>query len=706
MSDNESSFTSILSFGEIERALEGKKNNVEDKNSGHLDIIKEKNRVINNVRSQLKREKEKCTNLQLIYQQMKNNSKNGAENVRIELKALLEKQRDLESNNLEMRSNIDIFTKMLNDSHLHENDVRGEILEGKYERNENLSIVELLEYRLYEKRWKNEGYLEKMKKEKFDMEQEISRLERMVYMLQSGESVKLDDDRRLLEEEVEKLENRLSLVEKEKELLQEQNRDMIRISLENESLKKEINEKEKQFDLLSDVKQTTTDDKERLKNDYVNICQQNSLLKQEKVEIEKRLIEFKMKYDQLEHKQLSAQNEIDEMRRQKDLLIERNMDGRDSLRVEYEQRLNQQLQELRSQTEIEIRRLSENARETHERELELLRTAMDRVSTDASVARIQEKKERDRADELQQNLQQLITNREEKLSKLETETKMKDFENERSSLIAEEAIREKKRSLVEQDKLMEQLQLLRVEYAKMEVSKERLQSKYDIEIEMLRKQVSETEKLQTELEAVLMQAAEQPSTTSAEALLSQYGNGMALPVGSKALLFRQLQMQRRILSLEKMNTETSKELEREKRKHCEVDKQLETANGILDRARQPYDYLIATVKGKDEIISQHDSIVRQLMEDKRQLEKNNNLLKERIDMMTIDIRRLIELNKEYTSLKSFINAKTIHEENVDVKKFINKKEIISRKQQNIVIPPPTVIKKSSNISFEDFQKLL
>lgn len=155
----------------------------------------------------------------------------------------------------------------------------------------------------------------------------------------------------------------------------------------------------------------------------------------------------------------------------------------------------------------------------------------------------------------------------------------------------------------------------------------------DTELNEKRTKLQVYEKVEQELDEVVMQAAQGSTLSSilvftfsvssvendgdADRILFSYGYGASLPTAAKRRLQHSVHLAKRVIQLEQANTSLRAELDRERKKKGDIQQevrrsslssdkdpdessvQLTNANQILDGAQQPYDFLINTVRNKD-----------------------------------------------------------------------------------------------------------
>nr|KAG5711616.1 hypothetical protein BaRGS_016798 [Batillaria attramentaria] len=131
------------------------------------------------------------------------------------------------------------------------------------------------------------------------------------------------------------------------------------------------------------------------------------------------------------------------------------------------------------------------------------------------------------------------------------------------------------------------------------------------------------ERMERELDDVIMQAADVEDEQEAEKVLFSYGYA------------------RRVLQLERANTSLRQEIQREQSKVKQLAEELKSSNEILEQARQPYNYLIESIRVREGQTQQLRKQVEMLEEDLKISEEERSQLVQIKNPMALDLERLL-----------------------------------------------------------------
>ncbi|XP_031556074.1 progesterone-induced-blocking factor 1-like, partial [Actinia tenebrosa] len=140
----------------------------------------------------------------------------------------------------------------------------------------------------------------------------------------------------------------------------------------------------------------------------------------------------------------------------------------------------------------------------------------------------------------------------------------------------------------------------------------------------------------------------------AERVLFAYGYGANVPSTTKRRMQQSVHLARRVLQLERANTSLRNELDRESQKKDQLAEELHSATSLLNEAQQPYNYLIESIKTRDD---QNQSLEKQLsllQDDYRKLKQQNEELNRTKNGMAADLERLLNQREEMSVIKQVV----------------------------------------------------
>ncbi|CAF4553507.1 unnamed protein product, partial [Rotaria sp. Silwood2] len=257
-------------------------------------------------------------------------------------------------------------------------------------------------------------------------------------------------------------------------------------------------------------------------------------------------------------------------------------------------------------------------------------------------------------DELLNEYRQYQSTTEVRLGELQSELKLKTFEFDRLKLLYEENLKSLKTTQNEIEKLQKKNDLIQKEYFNLQVQSDRRLMEIDTELNEKRTKLQVYEKVEQELDEVVMQAAQVENDGDANKILFSYGYGASLPTSAKRRLQHSVHLAKRVIQLEQANTSLRLELDRERKKKTDIHQELENANRILDQAQQPYDFLIATVRNKDAQLKKIHDTIEQLEKQLRECENERQSLIKTNNQLTKDIEKLLEYQEPLKVMKNVI----------------------------------------------------
>ncbi|XP_039225659.1 progesterone-induced-blocking factor 1 isoform X2 [Crotalus tigris] len=384
-------------------------------------------------------------------------------------------------------------------------------------------------------------------------------------------------------------------------------------------------------------------------------------IKSERDTFEHEFSELRRKYEILEvsHKAVTAErNDISKeattlqqsvtlLQKDKDYLNRQNMEL--SVRCAHEEdrleRLHLQLEDTKKAREEMYEKYVTSRN---------LREARDNAVTEKERAVIAEKDALSKYDQLLEQYRQLQLSTENKMADLLHQSKLKSFESERGQLIQEETARNLSQCQLECEKYQRKLEVLTKEFYSLQGLSEKRISELQAQNSEYQARLDTYEKLEKELDEIIMQTAELENEDEAERVLFSYGYGANVPTTAKRRLKQSVHLARRLLQLEKQNTLLAKDLERQKDEVARISQERDKANSFLNQVQQPYKYLIESVQQRDsqilvqkERIAQYEKDISQLNEEKKALLRVKN-------QMAADLERLLNHRKELAAMKEML----------------------------------------------------
>ncbi|XP_059147396.1 progesterone-induced-blocking factor 1-like [Physella acuta] len=395
-------------------------------------------------------------------------------------------------------------------------------------------------------------------------------------------------------------------------------------------------------------------ERDELSSDLSASKQTIALLKQDKDYLTRQYSEVthKLAYGEERLQQLTRQLEDAKLAREE--MYEKYVASRDQYKSDYENKLKEELEQIRVRTNGEIDRLRTSTREMYERENRNLREARDLALSERDRALGTERETNTKFEQLLSEFRQLQTTSESRLSEIQNELKIKMFEAERTQMIHSETVANLSHANLEIEKLQKKQEVLTKEYYALQTSFEKKVVELETAISEKKAKLEAYEKLEQDLDAVVMQAAEVEDEKDAEKVLFSYGYGANVASTAKRRMQQSVHLARRVLQLEKTNTGLRREIQEDKNKINSLIKEVESTNSLLEQSHQPYSYLIQSIKARDGQIEKQMAVINVLEEEVRKLEKERDDLARTQNQMSLDLERLLNQKEEMAVMKQVV----------------------------------------------------
>ncbi|CAG2208140.1 CEP90 [Mytilus edulis] len=334
---------------------------------------------------------------------------------------------------------------------------------------------------------------------------------------------------------------------------------------ERDNLEHDRLESQRQLTVLDGSHHTLQKERDELHSDFTAAKQSLSLLKQDKDYLTKQVSDLTNRCTYAEEKLQQINAQLDDAKRSREEMYENMSSSRN------------------------------------------LREARDMSMSEKDRAQNTERETSTKYEQLMTQFRELQMNGDNKVVELQNDLKLKGFEVERTLMVHEETVRNLKEAQLEIEKHQKKIEVLTKEYYVLQTSMEKKVVELESHISDKKAKLETYEKVEKELDDIVMQAAEVEDETEAEKVLFSYGYGANIPSTSKRRLQQSVHLARRVLQLEKINSNQKKEIDVEKLKLKQLAEELKNSNSILDQAQQPYNYLIESIRQRDnQIMKQKD----------------------------------------------------------------------------------------------------
>lgn len=528
-----------------------------------------------------------------------------------------------------------------------------EYLDIKGKSDEDLSMQEMFKLKVYERvrplKVQNETLQQRLDLITSDLHDRESELEQLRMENEEERKVRAELDIRCQRFQVQIEDLRSQLSHKTY-----RNKNYDNVSSERDALERQIVDFEKTCTVYKVELENKSNQMEALRSQMVEQNQTLALLRQDKDYLSKQVNELYPRYKVLEERYEHAAKQLDEVKHSREELYEKYLNSRETYKREYEERMKKELEELSARTNNELNKIKESTTEMYERENRTLRDTKNSALQEQNRLMKSEKHLQQKFNELIGEFRQLQLSSDSKIAESQNEVKLKSFELDRVQLLHEEALNNVKQMVLQNDTLSKKMETISKEYYALKGSSERRLTEVEGRNQELESKLKIYEKLEQELDDVVMQAAEMTSEDDADRVLFAYGYGANVPSTAKRRMQQSVHLARRVLQLERANTSLRHDIERETKKRIEIAEELRNTTGLLNEAQQPYNYLIDSIRTRDEQNNIQKKTLSALENDIRTLKKENNDLKSSNNQMSCDLERLLNQREEMSVIKQVL----------------------------------------------------
>ncbi|XP_063005497.1 progesterone-induced-blocking factor 1 isoform X2 [Melospiza melodia melodia] len=615
-----------------------------------------------------------------------------------EMETILLRQKQLEETNYQLRERAGDIRRSLRDLEL--TDECYEKLKSLPE--DQLSIPEYVSVRFYEAVHSLRRELSDLQMKKESLTEELTGYRSQLKCLTES----YEEERRS-RSELEVRCQRLTLeLADTKQLIQQgdyrqQNYD--KVKCERDAFEHELSELRRNYEILEVSYKTQTKERNDLAKELATIQQSLNLLQKDKDYLNRQNMELSVRCAHEEDRLERLQIQLEDAKKAREEMYEKYVASRDHYKAEYEKRLHEELEQIRLKTNQEIDQLRSTSKEMYERENRNLREARDNAVAEKERAVTAEKESLRKYDQLLEQYRQMQLGTESKVAELLHQSKLKSFETEHVQLMQQETAKNLSQCQMECEKYQRKLEVLTKEFYSLQSSSETRIIELQTQNAEFQARLDTYEKLEKELDEIILQTAEMEDEVEAERVLFSYGYGANVPTTAKRRLKQSVHLARRLLQLEKQNSLLVKDLEHQKEQVIQISQELDRANSLLNQAQQPYKYLIETVQQRDSQISLQKEHIAQLEKDFSLLNKEKTALLRVKNQMAADLERLLNDREELATMKQIIFTlrgkgceQNLPQSRIGVKSATGKQSIPlvkllpEHEEENIFTPKPTL----------------
>ncbi|XP_044105799.1 progesterone-induced-blocking factor 1 isoform X1 [Neovison vison] len=647
---------------------------------------------------------------QLTFQQK--DARKYQELMKQEMETILLRQKQLEETNTQLREKAGDIRRNLRDLELTEE----QYVKLKDFPEDQLSIPEYVSLRFYELVNPLRKEISELQVKKHELSEELS--ENKGHLKQLTETY--EEDRRNYSNLQIRCQRLALELADTKQLVQQgdyRQENYDRVKSERDALEQEVIELRRKYEILEASHITQAKERSELSKEVTTLQQTVTLLQKDKDYLNRQNMELSVRCAHEEGRLERLQVQLEEAKKAREEMYEKYVTSRDHYKTEYENKLHNELEQIRLKTNQEIDQLRSASQEMYERENRNLREARDNAVAEKDRAVMAEKDALEKHDQLLDRYRELQLSTESKVTEYLYQSKLKSFESERVQLIQEETARNLTQCQLECEKYQKKIEVLTKEFYSLQASSEKRITELQSQNSEHQARLDIYEKLEKELDEIIMQTAEIENEDEAERVLFSYGYGANVPTTAKRRLKQSVHLARRVLQLEKQNSLVLKDLEHQKEQVTQLSQELNRANSLLNQTQQPYRYLIESVRQRDSKIDSLKECITQLEKDVSNLNKEKSALLQMKNQMALDLEQLLNHREELAVMKQIVtNMRSKHSEDqllltkTDAKNMTENHKsktlnVPRGHEDNIFIPKPTLFTKKEAPEWSKKEKM-
>ncbi|XP_051494255.1 progesterone-induced-blocking factor 1 isoform X2 [Apus apus] len=343
-----------------------------------------------------------------------------------------------------------------------------------------------------------------------------------------------------------------------------------KVKSERDVFEHELSELRRKYEILEMSHKAQSKERNDLSKELATIQQSLNLVQKDKDYLNRQNMELSVRCAHEEDRLERLQMQLEDAKKAREEMYEKYVASRDHYKTEYEKKLQEELEHLRLKTNQEIEQLRSASKEMYERENRNMREARDNAVAEKERAVVAEKDALRKYDQLLEQYRQMQLGTESKVAELLHQSKLKSFESEHVQLVQQETAKNLSQCQMECEKYQRKLEVLTKEFYSLQSSSETHIIELQTQNSELQARLDTYEKLEKELDEIIVQTAEMENEVEAERVLFSYGYGANVPTTAKRRLKQSVHLARRLLQLEKQNSLLVKDLEHQKEQVTQI----------------------------------------------------------------------------------------------------------------------------------------
>ena len=445
---------------------------------------------------------------------------------------------------------------------------------------------------------------------------------------------------------------------------------------ERDSLGLELESQQTEFKNLQLAYRAIQRERDELDSDLTAAKQTISLLQRDKEFVGVQNVELSEKLASANEKLSYAQNHADSMQKAREETYEKYVSSRQEDRFTFDDRLRQELAEIKARHDHDLQNVKTSLTDLHERERRSLKESNEMLIVEKNRALNAEQEVKEKNDLLWQELQKVKAEAETRVTKIEGDAKVKLFEADRTVLSLEEALKNSRNLHLENEKISKKLKVVTAEY-------EQLQTQCQQEILSLKHQLKLKENdvnLNPKGDTERMNHQESESRDFMQKLASRFDSEK---LSDDYTTYHKIaSLENAIANLQNENRELRNEVQAKT-------VELEAMRTLIDgNSNQPFQLLMSKIKLKEVQCNKKDRTISLL-------EQDNSDLRNKMTQLQFDVEKLLNNRKEILMIKGNLR-RILTEEKVLESADVSRNDTLEQSKEEPLLIVPNKGKRGSN----------
>lgn len=451
-----------------------------------------------------------------------------------------------------------------------------------------------------------------------------------------------DNNRKSMELEIDKLREEVELLREKGARYDELLRDYQFTKQEKELIEEKMGFYDKQAANTAAPGRLSQEEAQRRKTEL--LAQDKEYLTKENIQLIEKNRRLEDRLDRLEAELLSEKNRSQEYLQQLLNLKTDSVSG-------YEQRIYREISELKEKHHHELEMAKNNLVDIYEKQLRFLKEALEEKELKLeATARSLRDKSKDH-DQLMIDTRDFQRKFDADLAETRIQLKIRTEELDRIGNVYQETLGNLNAHKLENEMLREKLNVVKGEYYKSEANAKEDMSSLRAQVAVLREQLANYELIEREIDEAVVALA-RPTPNSDSALLAHTLS--SVPTASKRRMQQALGLAQRLTAKQREHEETQELLRRREEELEQATGELKVARSMLDKANQPYSYLVGNIEEKEKEVLLLRAENKKADQAYQNLKEEYRELKRQLEEAEKDVERLLVKREHIQNIQNVL----------------------------------------------------